>query len=63
MLRHENIKTEYRRDLPHIQPIGGTFFVTYRLKDTLPRTIAEQFKSEKEARYRQIRSTDDETLK
>lgn len=63
MLRYEAIKTEYRRDLPHIQPTGGTFFVTYRLKDTLPRNMAEQFLLEKETRYHQIRSTDDETLK
>lgn len=59
----EPVKTNYRRDLPHIQPIGGTFFVTYRLKDTLPRAVAEQFKLEKQARYRQIRESEDETLK
>ncbi|MCY7353196.1 MAG: hypothetical protein LH606_21480 [Cytophagaceae bacterium] len=53
---HENVKTNYRRNLPHIQPIGGLFFVTYRLKDTLPKAIAEQFKWEKQARYRQIRA-------
>jgi len=60
---YEHVKTTYRRDLPHIQPIGGTFFVTYRLKDTLPRDVAEQFKREKQARYRQIHETEDETLK
>ncbi len=60
---YQHVKTSYRRDLPHIQPIGGTFFVTYRLKDTLPRTVAEQFKQEKQARYRQLREAEDETLK
>jgi REP element-mobilizing transposase RayT len=60
---HDHVKTAYRRDLPHIQPIGGTFFVTYRLKDTLPRAVAEQFKYEKQLRYRQLRETEDETLK
>lgn len=60
---YDHVKTTYRRDLPHIQPIGGTFFVTYRLKDTLPRAVAEQFKLEKQIRYRQLRETEDETLK
>ena len=53
------IKTEYRRDLPHIQPVGETFFVTYRLKSTLPWVVVEQLRREKEARYRLIRETGD----
>ncbi|MFT5619290.1 MAG: putative transposase [Arenicella sp.] len=28
-------KTSYRRSLPHINPLGGTYFVTFCLKDTL----------------------------
>ncbi|MBK8670868.1 MAG: hypothetical protein IPN89_15985 [Saprospiraceae bacterium] len=30
------IKTEYRQRLPHIQPVGATFFVTFRLFGSLP---------------------------
>ena len=31
----------YRRKLPHIQPLNGDFFVTFRLKMQLPDNIAE----------------------
>ena len=30
------IKTFYRQNLPHIQPIGATFFVTFRLFGSIP---------------------------
>ena len=30
-------KEYYRRNLPHIQPIGAAFFVTFRLKDSIPK--------------------------
>jgi len=33
------IKTHYRNRLPHIAPIGATFFVTFRLGDSLPQTV------------------------
>ncbi len=35
-MKSENIKEYYRRNLPHIQPLGATFFVTFRLKDSIP---------------------------
>ena len=31
------LKTYYRGKLPHIQPIGATFFVTFRLAGSLPK--------------------------
>ena len=31
-----NLKTFYRNRLPHFTPVGGTFFVTFRIKDALP---------------------------
>jgi len=34
--------TEYRRKLPHIQPENGVFFVTFRLVDSLPKSIVEK---------------------
>lgn len=40
--------TEYRRNLPHIIPPGGTFFVTFRLKGSLPRHIVESLREEYE---------------
>jgi hypothetical protein len=32
----DNLTTFYTSNLPHFTPIGGTFFVTFRVKDTLP---------------------------
>ena len=37
----------YRRNLPHIQPPGATFFVTFNLAGSLPRSILQQWRSEK----------------
>ena len=37
-MKINQIKEYYRRNLPHIQPIGGIFFVTFRLFDSIPRT-------------------------
>jgi REP element-mobilizing transposase RayT len=33
----------YRRNLPHLQPLGATFFVTFRLAGSLPRVLLEQW--------------------
>ena len=38
--------TEYRRDLPHIIPAGGTFFVTFRLKGSLPKHLIQSIHAE-----------------
>src|SRR5215470_1731500 len=35
-------KARYRRDLPHIQPPGATFFITTRLADSLPKSALLQ---------------------
>lgn len=40
--------TEYRRNLPHIIPPGGTFFITFRLKDSFPKHILESLIEEVE---------------
>lgn len=34
----------YERHLPHLQPPGGTFFITYRLKDSVPKHIINELK-------------------
>ena len=36
-MKAKDIKTYYRLNLPHIQPIGLIFFVTFRLKDSIPK--------------------------
>jgi len=35
------IKTHYRRKLPHIHPIGSTFFITALLKNAIPKPILQ----------------------
>ena len=46
----------YHRHLPHWQPQGATFFVTYRLKDSLPNTVIETLRAERELAKRAIAS-------
>jgi len=38
----------YHRHLPHWQPVGATFFVTFRLKGTLPFEVIQTLKEERE---------------
>ncbi len=38
------VKTFHRNILPHIRPIGATFFITTRLDDALPRHIIRELK-------------------
>lgn len=37
----------YRRNLPHIQPPGATFFVTARLAGSLPKVVVDQWNEER----------------
>ena len=41
-------KSAYRRNLPHYQPVGGTFFITGCLSGSLPRSILDWYKTEKQ---------------
>ena len=36
----------YRRNLPHIQPPGGTFFVTFRLAGSIPANVLAMLRAE-----------------
>lgn len=40
-------KISYRRNLPHIQPPGATFFVTPRLAGSLPQSVIQQWNEER----------------
>ncbi|MFN2532927.1 MAG: transposase [Pyrinomonadaceae bacterium] len=40
-------KQFYRRKLPHIQPPNATLFVTFRLKESIPKTVLQQWKQER----------------
>jgi putative transposase len=42
------LKTSYSNRLPHLAPIGATFFVTFRLADSLPQPILKTLVEELE---------------
>ena len=50
------LKTYYTNRLPHLAPIGGTFFVTFRLADSLPQPIVKGLVEELDNTIAQIRS-------
>jgi REP element-mobilizing transposase RayT len=37
----------YRRNLPHVQPPEATLFITFRLADSIPKSLLEQWRQEK----------------
>jgi REP element-mobilizing transposase RayT len=49
-------KTYYRRNLPHITPEGGLFFITARLTDTLPPHLLKEWQAKKEAEQQAVRA-------
>lgn len=59
-MKTNQIKTHYRRNLPHIQPIGSAFFVTFRLHGSIPNVKLLHLKDEYEqalaALYRDSKS-------
>lgn len=42
------MKDYYRRNLPHVVPIGGTFFITSRLKGSLPYDVLRRLQEKQE---------------
>lgn len=54
---HNQMKDFYRRHLPHWQPMGGMFFVTFRLKGSMPLSIIKQLQEEFEFQKKQLLRT------
>ena len=52
-------KVFHRRNLPHLQPLGGTFFVTYNLADAIPKRIFDKWRIDYEIQKKQIIQTSD----
>ncbi|SOD88473.1 transposase [Spirosoma fluviale] len=48
----------YRRKLPHIQPLFGTFFVTYWLHNSLPVLIKQQLREEYSIEKQRLQKSD-----
>ena len=57
----ENDTIYYRRNMPHIQPGGATFFVTFRLASSLPKEVVIKLKEEHVQNERILRKVKDET--
>lgn len=49
------IKTFYKNRLPHLAPVGATFFVTFRLADSLPQTIVRAMRAAMENRKQALK--------
>lgn len=51
--------TEYHRNLPHIQYVGATFFVTFNLRGAMPAEVIARLVGEKERALKRIRRGND----
>ena len=51
------LKTSYNRNLPHLQPIGATFFVTARLAGTLPKSVIDTLKQDYKEKIKTLKET------
>ena len=63
MTRRDEIKIFYQRHLPHYQPPGCTFFVTFRLTGSLPLYVIQKLKNEHEAQLKIISGIEDQKEK
>lgn len=52
----KKVPEEYRRNLPHIQPQGGMFFVTFRLQGSIPLSKLSEWNN----LYKMTKTTSDE---
>jgi putative transposase len=50
----QNARTFYRRKLPHWHPEGATIFVTWRLKDSLPKSALERIEETRKLLAKEI---------
>ncbi len=55
------IKTYYKQRLPHIQQVGASFFVTFRLHGSIPKSELTRLKEKYEAKINQLRKVEDIT--
>ena len=53
-MKEQKDKTYYKRNLPHYQPEGYTFFVTFRLTGSLPVTVIKKLKEDREKELKLI---------
>ncbi|MDZ7624627.1 MAG: transposase [Ignavibacteriaceae bacterium] len=58
----KNFKTYYKRNLPHYQPPGYTYFVTYRLSGSLPVEVIKKLKGERKKQLKEIAGISNKSL-
>jgi hypothetical protein len=59
----EESKIYYRRNLPHYQPVGATFFITFRLAVSLPDEVVVRLKEEQMPSEQLLLKIKDEKLR
>lgn len=59
----EELKIEYRRNLPHFLPQGATFFIIFRLDGSLPVSVIKELKEEAKILENQIKNYVQDKLK
>jgi REP element-mobilizing transposase RayT len=59
----KDFKIYYKRNLPHYQPIGYTYFVTYRLNGSLPIEVIKKLKAEREKQLKEIDGISNKSLR
>ncbi|MEW5799951.1 MAG: hypothetical protein AB1728_13200 [Bacteroidota bacterium] len=45
-MKHNEHRSLYRRNLPHIHPDSAQYFITFRLANSLPKIAVERMRSE-----------------
>jgi len=63
MNNQDEIKTFYRRNLPHYQSPGNTYFVTFRLAGSLPAHVITRLKTENKNQLEQIAGISNNKMK
>lgn len=56
MMRRETMNDFYRRTLPHWQPDGAVFFITFRLANSLPVQVIQELEAQRERERETIRA-------
>lgn len=46
---------EHRRNLPHIYPEGAIFFVTFRLKNSIPLEVLGKMQEDRALKFEEIK--------
>jgi len=54
-IKNTKLKTEYKQRLPHIQPVGAAFFITFRLYGSLPKRDILAIKDKYEQKIYQLK--------